>query len=302
MKSPIILFYMLVLSISNIYSQKLNEEFDLVKDKEAVNHSYKMETLVFTYALDGKIINREKYILLIDVIPLNVNETEYVCKNFEIVLGDSIYLTVPAMRNFSYKYDRTGINPDEKGQLFGIDHARFENLKDEKENPFDPAKSYFIYNSFIDFHSLVDVFAADMKEENGIEDLRKVGDNIIHTSAFSEPPVNLGSSVKEGSIFKNGKVTLALTGLSIVDEEACAIVHYDSGESSFNMIMEPMPDFSVSTVGSSHYFGDILVSLNSKWILKADLKEFVVSEVNMPSLNSKINNVIERQLSLIMFK
>jgi len=78
MKSPIILFYMLVLSISNIYSQKLNEEFDLVKDKEAVNHSYKMETLVFTYALDGKIINREKYILLIDVIPLNVNETEYV--------------------------------------------------------------------------------------------------------------------------------------------------------------------------------------------------------------------------------
>jgi len=132
---------------------------------------------------------------------------------------------------------------------------------------------------------------------NGIQDLKKIGQEIVHAAAFSEPPVHLGSGVSEGSFFKNGKIMLAFKGLGWVNERPCAVVGYDSGESSFQMTVNPTPELQIQTTGSSHYFGDIYKDLKTKWVQKVTMTEFVVSETALPTPPTKINSVIERRIS-----
>jgi hypothetical protein len=120
----------------------------------------------------------------------------------------------------------------------------------------------------------------------------------VHAAAFSEPPTNLGDGVAEGSSFRNGEITLELNGLSVVNGSACALVRYDSGESSFKMITRPMPEMEVVSVGSSHYWGDIYKNLEDGWVEKATMTELVVSETVLPVPPNKINAVIERSITI----
>jgi hypothetical protein len=187
---------------------------------------------------------------------------------------------------------------DVENQVFGIDHAKFENLKTEDGGPLDPEASYLVYNTFIDFHGFCDVFARKTLEGGGIQDLKKMGDKIIHAAAFSEPPVNLGGNIAEGSTFKNGEVTLELKGVSLVDGASCAVVGFDSGESSFRMIIRPTPAMEITSVGSSHYKGDLYIDLESNWIRKVTMGEIVVTETTLPMPPHKLNSVIERSTTI----
>jgi len=146
--------------------------------------------------------------------------------------------------------------------------------------PLPPDKSYHVYNAFIDFHGFCNIFAERTEGGKGVQDLKSIGQKIVHEAAFTEAPVNLGSSIAEGSTFKNGEVTLELKGLSRVAGAACAMVGFDSGESSFKMTVKPMPDMEVRTVGSSHYKGDIYIDLSTNWVRKVTMDELVVAEVD----------------------
>ncbi len=106
--------------------------------------------------------------------------------------------------------------------------------------------------------------------------------------------MNLGSNIAEGSTFKNGEVTLELKGLSMVDKTACAIVAYDSGQSSFQMVVNAMPNMEVRSVGASHYQGDLYIDLATRWPRKATMYELVVAQTTVPTLPNKMNSVIER--------
>ncbi len=180
--------------------------------------------------------------------------------------------------------------------MFGIDHSKFENLKDSTSNPIPIDKAYHIYNAFIDFHSFCNVIAERMAEGNGIQNLKKLGQKIIHSAAFSEPPVDLGKNILEGSSFKNGEITLEFKGISVVNDRGCALIGFDSGESSFKMIINPMPDIKVVAVGSSHCQGDIYKDLASNWVQKVTFNEIVVTEATMPMPPNKVNSVVERNV------
>jgi hypothetical protein len=122
-----------------------------------------------------------------------------------------------------------------------------------------------------------------MKGGAGIQDLKVIGQSIRHAAAFSEPPVNLGKGIKEGSVYRNGDVRLVFKGLSVVDGAACAVVGYDSGESTLKMIMPVSPDKDIVTEGGSEYIGDIYIDLETRWLRKVTLDEFVVTETKMPA-------------------
>ncbi|NJD22866.1 MAG: hypothetical protein FIA82_09400 [Melioribacter sp.] len=295
---------LLLFMCTTIYSQTdvnkfLGQEFDLTNRIVDTIHDFQMETKVILYAPDGKRTGAEVFKLLLQAQPLTKSKTKYTCKNYQWIKNDSAIVSIPSLEGWSYLFNKDIDANEEKGQLFGISHSQFENLKDEKGNILEPAKTYFVYNTFIDFHSICDIFGRETNEDNGIQNLKTIGQKIIHSASFSEPPVNLGSKIKEGSKFKNGEITLTLKGIGYINNQPCAIVGYDSGESYFKMIIEPMPNFTVNTVGSSHYFGDIYINLKSKWVQKADLTEFVVSETTIPGMN-KISTAIERQLSIRM--
>ena len=188
---------------------------------------------------------------------------------------------------------------DEKNQLFGIDYAKFQNLVDAEGKTIQEEEAYQVYNAFIDFHSMSDVFGEPVDEGKGVQDLKRIGDMIVHASAHSEVPLNGGGNFSEGSYFRNGEITLALKGLSVVSGADCALLEYDSGESSLKMLMKPAPNMEINVIGSSHYWGDIYKDLDSGWVRKAALREVVVMEITLPMQPNKTNTVIERNILLL---
>ncbi len=275
----------------------LRQTFDFAGARSPQPQLFDMETVVISYGPDGKIVNTDILRLQLKCMPARVtgkDADEYTCIRFAVKFGDSPEVTVPAMANWTYLFKATGSGMDEKGQVFGIDHAKFEKLLDSNGQPLPIGKAYYVYNAFIDFHGFCNAFAEPTTGGKGIQDLKRIGDKIVHAAAFTEPPVNLGSGIAKGSTFKNGEVTLELKGLSVVDEAACAVVTYDSGQSSFQMLMNPMPNMEVRSVGASHYKGDIYIDLATHWPRKVTMDELVVAESTMPALSNKISTVIER--------
>ncbi len=64
------------------------------------------------------------------------------------------------------------------------------------------------------------------------------------------------------------------------------------------MLMKPMPQLNIRTVGSSHYFGDIYKDLASGWVQKATMTEIVVSETTLPMPPNKVHTVVERLIEI----
>ncbi len=304
---PMFLSLMMVCGIAPVVTAEsavtndaiLRQTFKLGGERSQQTQYFLMESKLFTYALNGKRIGTDVFRLRLKCVPAKVagkDGDEYTCTQFTVQMGDEPEVEIPAVKNWTYvfKIPPTGI--DDKGQTLGIDHAPFENLVDAGGQALPPDKSYHVYNAFIDFHGFCNIFAERTESGKGVQDLKSIGQKIVHASAFSEAPVNLGSSIPEGSTFKNGEVTLELKGLSQVAGAACAMVGFDSGQSSFKMTVKPMPDMEVRTVGSSHYRGDIYIDLSTNWVKKATMDELVVAESTLPMPPGKVNTVIERNI------
>jgi hypothetical protein len=275
------------------------EKIQLTGVPDASVQCYRMTTNVVHIEPDGQRKKREVYTLWIQFTPKKAPEGDLVtCRRFMFRGGDGPEVVIPALKDWSYRLPRAVSGIDERGQLFGIDQSRFEHLVDEKGAALPMDASYMVFNAFVDFHSFGQVFCARVKDGKGIQDLHKIGDKIVHAAANSEAPVHLGSAVEKGSTFKNGEITLELKGMSQADGARCAIVSYDSGDSSFHMILKPMPQISIDVVGGSHYWGDLYVDLDTQWLRKATLSEVVVSETSGAVLPQKMHGVVERALLL----
>ena len=236
---------------------------------------------------DGKRTGAETYTVKLRVVPAALSGKggdEYTVREVLLRSGDGETESIPELAGWSYIYKERAGELDEKGQVFGIPHAKFREPDDEPgaEARWDLA-IYPVYNSFVDFHGFCDVFARPMKGGAGIQDLKTIGQAIRHAAAFTEPPVNLGEGIKAGSVFRNGDVRLVFKGIGLVDGAACAIVGYDSGESTLKMIMPMSADKDIVTEGGSEYVGDIYIDLATRWVRRATLDEFVVTETRLPA-------------------
>jgi hypothetical protein len=274
----------------------LNKTFDLAGEHSQETQYFLMESKLITHALDGTNVSTDIFRLRLKYVPAKAagkEGDEITCVQFTIQQGNTSEVAIPALEKWIYVFSK---GMDNKGHVFGIDHNTFENLIDGNGKILPPDKAYHIYNAFIDFHTFCNVFAESTTEGNGIQNLKKIGQKIIHAAAFSEPSVNLGSNVSEGSFFKNGEIILEFKGLSVVHDRQCALLEYDSGESSFKMIMKPMPNMEIQTVGSSHYQGDIYKDLATNWVQKVTMNEVVISETTLPMPPNKINSVVARNI------
>lgn len=277
----------------------LVQEYNLVPQHSKDTQYYEMESKLQPHAADGTPQGWDVYRLYLRYVPSAdpSRGDEYTCLKFTVQLNKSPEVSIPSLANWKYIFSLTLDARDEKGQVFGIDHGKFEKLTDEKGKMLLVGNTYHVYNAFIDFHAM-GFFAEKTMAGNGVQHLKHIGDKIVHVASFSQPPVNLGTQIAEGSYFKNGEVTLAFKGLGLVNEKACALLEYDSGESSFYMLMKPMANMEITTKGSSHYWGDIYKDLTTGWIQKATLHEIVVSETIVPGQANRINSVIERSINI----
>jgi hypothetical protein len=265
----------------------LNGPFDLAGARKPEVQYFIQETMVIQMGFDGKRLSSETFTLKLKSVPAALSGKggdEYMVREFSIRAGEGQSETIPELAGWSYIFNVGAAGKDEKGQVFGIPHAKFENLTMSGGEKLTAIASYPVYNSFIDFHAFCDVFARPTSAGGGIQGLRMIGQQIVHDSAFSEPPVNLGSGIKEGSVFRNGEIKLVFKGLSLVDGAACAIVGFDSGESTLKMIMPLGADKDVVTVGGSEYLGDIQIDLATRWVRRVNLDEFVPTETRLPAM------------------
>lgn len=290
----------------NAYSQQgaaiiPDTSYDLAKERAPQPQWYEMETKVTNFALDGKRLGVDSFKILLECLPKGSSgsdQVEYKCKRYTVTKNGAIPYTIPALEGWSYVFDSKKQRGEQKGAVLGIEHAKFEKLVGSNGKPLSVDVSYFVYNTFIDFHAFCNVFAEPTLSGHGIQDLKQIGQKVVHVAAFSEPPVNLGSGVKEGSKFRNGEITLEFKGLTRAGNTPCALIGFDSGESSFTMIMQPMPSMEITTTGSSHYFGDIAIDLLTRWVRHVAMKEIVISETTLPTPPNKINSVVERALTI----
>ncbi len=285
--------------MSTAFAADLNQAFDFGGARSPETQYFVMTTEFLKYSPNGERTSRDHYTLYLVADPTNdPGNPEFTCQLFKIQFGETDEQTIPGLQGWSYTaYTEEG-SIDEQGQVLGVPHSKFENLTDSAGKNLDAEHSYAVYNNFIDFHSFCDLFARPIPGANGIQELHHVGDHIVHAAAFTEPPVNLGSKISKGSVFRNGKVTMEFKGLSRMHNRDCAIIAYDSGESSFVMNMQPMPNMIVNTQGSSHYFGDMFLDLQSLWLQRCQLAEFVVSQTDIESMNMTINGIVERRLEI----
>jgi len=275
--------------------QDLRGPFDLSIDRKPETEYFQMQTQFVHFAFDGKRTGTETYRFNLRFVPAALsgkNLDECTCQEFSLQLNASAIVTIPALKLWTYQlFSRTDL-------MFGIPHDRFEGLTDSLGNKIAPDIRYAIYNNFIDFHALNDAFSRPLKFGKGIQDLKFIGDRIVHMAAFTKAPVNLGTAVKAGSFFHNGEVTLELKGVSVVDGAACAMVGYDSGESTLELVMATSSGQEIMMKGGSEYKGHIYIDLETAWVRKVTLDESVVTESSVPNALTKIDGYTARHILL----
>jgi hypothetical protein len=259
---------------------------------------YRMTTEYVRIEPDGRRGAPDVHDVWIEYAPAPGGDLNVTCRRYTLREGDSAAVAIPALGGWSYRFRRTATGLDERGWIFGIDQARFARLADERGAVLPQAVAYCMFNAFVDFHSFCQVFAERTGGGGGIQDLRRIGQRVVHAAARQEAPISLAGFAEPGSVFRLGEVTLELKGLSLVDGHRCALVGYDSGDASLTMTVKPAPQVSLGVRGSSHFFGDLHVDLASQTVRKATLAEFVVQETSGAVLPQKIQTVVERRILL----
>jgi len=275
-------------------------QYDLTRPHSLDIQYYTLDSRLTKIANDGTKKGTDIYRLYLRCVPAAPASKlgdDYTCLKFTYQSGNSPEKTIPSLTNWEYHVKLKRDAKDSAEPLFGIDQSKFENLVDDSGKEVPIENQFHIYNAFVDFYSMF-VFADKPDSGRGVQDLKQVGDKVIHAASFSQPEENLGSRIAKGSYFKNGEITLEFKGLGNVNNKPCALIGYDSGASSFYMIMKPVANIEIKTRGSSHYFGDIYKDLAGGWIQKATLHEFVVSQSQVPGLADKVNGIVERTIMI----
>ena len=279
----------------------LRSSYNFAAERSMKSRYYCMETKIVNLGADGTRAAPITFKLLLNCVPAGQSPQDgyrYTCAKLTILRENEPEVLIPALDGWSYMFKRAedgGFH--HKGLIYGIDHGKFQGLKDDKGNALPPEAAYCMYNMFIDFHAFCNQFAEKSMTGNGIQDLKMIGEKIIHESAFSKPTMQLSGNIEDGSFFKNGEVTLEFKGLSIVDGVACAIVRFDSGDSSFKFLVKPTPEMEIKTVGAAHYWGDLYIELESRWVRKVKMGELIVSKVTLGE-QKDINSVAERSTTV----
>jgi hypothetical protein len=276
-------------------TKDLRGPFDLSSDREREPQNFHMDTKYIHFGMNGKRRDTETYVLNLQYDPeaSTANRDRYTCKELQIQTNDNQPVTIAELRKWTYIF-----NPTQMAPIWGISQDKFSNITDgEKPLPF--AIRYASYINFIDFHSINDAFTRPVNwSNNGIQNLKEIGQRVVHPTSFIAAPVSFGTEVKPGSTFQNGEVTLEFKGIGVIDGVPCALVAYDAGESKLKMVMRDPTGQESITEGGAQYKGDIYIDLATRWVRRATLDEYQVTETSTQGVPSKTSEYTVRHILL----
>lgn len=263
----------------------LMRPYDLVGERSRETHYYIVQSELATYSSKGVLKSTDIYREFLKVEPGDRSTGEadrFTCKKFTLKRGDDPEVTIPSLEGFSYDVNKNLLNAngiDANGELYSVPEETFEGLEDNSGAKLPFEVGYQVYSAFYYYHSYTD-FAEPISQDHGIQDLKKIGDRVVVDGSFAESPLP-GKLAKDSSFWKNGEITLAFNGLSMVDGVTCAVLGLDSGVCHWNMPMTYMPIMNLKTVGVSNYQADIYLDLESKWVRKLDMVLFEITSTTL---------------------
>ncbi len=307
MKKSVILAVLLILPAVHLWAGKPDDAMTLFQQlnsgrrifpaqQEQTARCFRMESVFTSNSLDSDKRESTRLWLYLEYIPVSKSGTggTYVCRKFEIQAPGLQPETIPALEDWRYTFRLTESGADSRGNVLGIDRAKFTDLTTAPGRKLSPAETYLVYNTFIDFHSFCNVLGQPTVSGRGIQDLTTMGQTIVHAASDQTVPISLDKSTLPGSEFKNGTVTLSLNGIGLVDGTPCAIVGFDSGDCSFRMLMEPAPQVKVETDGHSNYRGDLYIDPRTGWVNRVRMTELVLSGTKVPGSPAPILDITSR--------
>jgi hypothetical protein len=261
------------------------QEHDLVAERSMETHYYLVQSELATHTNKGNLKSTDVYREYLKVEPGDRSAGEadrFTCKKFSLKRGDAPETTIPSLAGFSYDVNKDLLDEnqiDEHGQFYSVPEETFENLEDESGTALPFEVGYQVYSAFYYYHSYA-AFTDPSTTGIGIQHLKSIGDKVVVEGSFTESPIP-GKLAKEGSFWRNGEITLAFNGLSIVDGKPCAVLGLDSGVCPWCMLLAYMPIMKFKTVGVSNYQADIYMDLESKWVRKLELVLFEKTTTTM---------------------
>ena len=113
-------------------SKLLKQEYNLVPQHSKDTQYYEMESKLQKHAPDGTLQGRDVYRLYLRCVPSDDSSRgdEYTCLKFTVQINDSAEVLIPSLTNWKYFFSLTTNEEAKKGELFGIDHSKFEKLTD----------------------------------------------------------------------------------------------------------------------------------------------------------------------------
>jgi hypothetical protein len=240
------------------------------------------------------------YRLDLDCLPSSdgvENTVHYRCRGFHILKDGKPESHIPSLENWSYEFAYPASDVAPEGNVFGLPNARFLGLIDSNGKEIGRQNDFLVYNAFTDYHVLCNVYAQPLLEGKGIEDLKKIGDRVLHGTSNTHAPLGNVPGLSEGSEFVHGEVHLSWKGLSRIQNRPCAIVGFQTTDNRYRMVIKPVSTFSVVTEGKSRHAGDLYIDLESGWVLRAEMSETVVSWTDING-DASGPSVMHRSLTL----
>ena len=150
----------------------LQSTYNLAAERSMESRYYRMETKVVYLGEDGTRTVPITVRLLLMCEPAGQSAQDgyqYTCAKLVIQKENEREVHIPALDGWSYLFKRTedgGFN--QGGLVLGIDHGKFQGLKDDEGNALPPEGAYGMYNMFIDFHAFCNQFAQRTMTKKGI--------------------------------------------------------------------------------------------------------------------------------------
>ena len=130
-----------------------------------------------------------------------------------------------------------------------------------------------------------------------ISQIKKIGDRVSTPGAHQQGGWDFPPMVTDSN-FANGDYDTMFTGLSIIDGKTCAILEYINADSRLNSKMQVTPKMLFDQDGTSNFWGHIYVDLESGKLLKGDLYEYVIVQIEGPPLSAPMR-LFERRIVTI---
>lgn len=127
-----------------------------------------------------------------------------------------------------------------------------------------------------------------------ISQIKRIGDRVSTPGAHQEGGWDFPPLVTDSN-FANGDYDTMFTGLSMIDGKTCAILEYINADSRLSSKMQATPKMLFDQDGTSNFWGHIYVDSETGKLIKGDLYEYVIVQIEGPPL-TKPMRLFERRI------